>query len=193
VEAHVGHPQRFPEAKIWLTCGGTLAAVAATTLLWLRGQQLAEALYPTVSVSDAMWPVTAAWFCATVIAGFSVPFMIGRSLRTGMVLSSLAAVIGLGAVALAGRWVDLSLYAGHMWFADPSRKWELALLWLLPAILLLAAAVMAFLDYRVVRGTGGSGGAPHDPRKPTAGNEALHWPGSTYAGIDAQSNARERY
>jgi len=32
-----------------------------------------------------------------------------------------------------------------------------------------------------------------DPHFPTAGNEALHWPGSTNAGIDAQSNARERY
>ncbi|HMK92251.1 MAG TPA: hypothetical protein VK576_04570 [Thermoleophilia bacterium] len=188
-----GHPQRFPEATIWLTCAGTLAALCAAGIVWDRGQDLAAELYPMVRVGDAIWPLTSAWFIAAVLAGLSVAFMLGRSLRLGMALATGAAVVGLVGIPFAGRWVDTSWYTGHLLFGDPTRKWQFLLLWLVPAALLLTAATLAVIDARTGVRRHPPDPGTRDPRTPTAGNEGLHWPGSTYAGIDAQSNARERY
>ena len=188
-----GHPRRFPEATVWLTCAGTLAAICAAGIAWDRGSDLAAQLDPIVHVSDAMWPLTSAWFIATVLAGLSVAFMLGHSLRLGAALAAAAAVLGFAGIPLAGRWVDTSWYAGHLLFGDPTRKWQFVLLWLVPAALLLVAATLAIIDVRTGVRRRPVDRATTDPRSPTAGNEALHWPGSTYAGIDAQSNARERY
>jgi hypothetical protein len=194
MEARRGHPQRFWEARIWLTVGGTFAAAAAATIASVRGADLANALYDQTgySVSNGLWALTIAWFAAMVVAGLSVPFMVGRSLRAGAVIALAATALAVAGVALAGYRVDIAGLQTHLWFGDPTRKWQLALLWLVPAALLVTAAVLALVDYVAVRGTGGPDSTPRDPRLPTPGNEALHWPGSTYAGVDAQSDARER-
>ena len=188
-----GHPQRFPEATIWLACLAALAAALTDGIVWLRGGQLAGLLYPHVHVSDALWPLTVAWMAAAVLAVLCVAFLVGHSLRLAATLAIAAFFLGLLGVSLVGRWVDFSAYGGHLLFGDPTRKWQFLLLWTLPGLLLIATAVLAVIDSVTgVRRRPPDAGT-HDPRTPTAGNEALHWHGSTYAGIDAQSNARERY
>ena len=178
---------------MWLACLGTLAAVVAAGIVWFRGGQVASLLYPHVHVSDAFWPLTAAWFAAVVLGALSVAFILGGSLRLGAALATAAAVIGLVAPLLAGRGVDFSTYGRHMLFADTTRQWQFFVLWLPAAALLLAAAAFAALDSwtgvrrrRVRRGD-------RDPRGPGAGNEGLDWPGSHGAGVGTKSNLHERF
>ncbi|HMK92252.1 MAG TPA: hypothetical protein VK576_04575, partial [Thermoleophilia bacterium] len=189
-----GHPQRFPELTIWLACLGTLAAVAAAGVVWLRGGQVAGLLYPHVRVSDALWPLTATWFAAVVLGVLSVAFILGKSLRLGAALATAAAVAGLAGSSLAGRGVDFSTYHRHMLFADPTRQWQFVLLWLPAAALLLAAAVLAAIDswtgVRRRRTRGDAGGPGQGKAGP--GNEGLDWPGSHAAGVGTKSNAHER-
>jgi hypothetical protein len=189
------HSQRFWEARIWLTVGATLASAGAVFVAWDRGSELANAVYDAtgIAVSNGWWALTGAWLAATAVAGLSVPFMVGRSLRTGAALALAAAALGVVGVKLAGYQVDFTGVQSHGLFEDPTRKWQLALLWIVPAALLVTAAVLAIVDYVAVGRGSGRSSAPRDPRKPTPGNEALHWSGSTYAGVGAKSNARERY
>ena len=194
MEARRRHYDRFWEARIWLTVGATLAAAVAAQLASIRGQDLADALSAQTgySVSNGLWAQTATWFAATAVAGLSVPFMVGRSLRVGAAIALAAVALGATGVMLAGYRVDITGLDAHLLLADPTRKWQFALLWLVPAALLITAAVLAIVDYVAAGRWRGQSPVPHDPRMPTPGNEALHWSGSTYAGVDAQSNARER-
>jgi hypothetical protein len=55
---------------------------------------------------------------------------------------------------------------------------------------LAVAAALAFFKYRAARSRGAQ--APVPPGTPRVENDALHWPGSTIAGVGARSDARER-
>jgi hypothetical protein len=168
-------------------------AAGATFVVDVRGETWTStwAEFSDYQGGNAMWPTMAAWLGAAMIAGLAVVFMLGRSLRTGIALCLAATLLGFAGVPLAGQGASV-IYWGqwenHVWFADPTREWQLVLLWLLPAAALVTAAVLAFIDYRATRGPH----TPVPPDSPKLGNEALHWPGSTIAGVDAHSDARER-
>jgi len=61
---------------------------------------------------------------------------------------------------------------------------------LIGAAALAVAAALAFIQYSATRGRGAQ--APFPPGTPKVESDALHWPGSTIAGVGAQSDARER-
>jgi len=191
---HRRHYERFWEATIWLTLLGTLTAGIAIAVAYVRGLDLAAVLYDQTgtAVSTGLGVTTAVWTAGALAAGFSVAFVVGRSLRLGAAAALTALACGVAGVVLAGHGVDITGLRAHMLFADPTRKWQFAVLWLVPGAALLTAAVFAIADEVGTARPGPGGMAPHDPREPTAGNEALHWHGSTNAGVGAQSNARER-
>ena len=188
------HYDRFWEARIWLTTLATLTAGIAIAVAYVRGLDLAAVLYlqTGTSVATGLGATTAAWTAAALTAGLSVAFMVGRSLRLAVAATLTALALGVAGVWLAGYRVDIAGLRAHLLFADPTRKWQFALLWLVPGAALLVAAVLSIVDEVGTMRSDPGGPTARDPRAPTAGNEALHWHGSTNAGVGAQSNARER-
>jgi len=193
------HYQRFSEASIWLTLCATATSAFSIAVPLVRGQEMVARLYDLGgrSVADPLAVTGAAWLAACVCAGLATVFMIGRSLRLGAGAALTALTLGLAGVLFAGYGSNLnglrsSLGFRDLGFADPAHRWQLGLIWSVPALLLAIAAALAIIDYVQTTPTGRGGDEPSHQREPTPGNEALHWHGSTCAGIDARSDARDR-
>lgn len=189
------HYSRFGGARIWLTLLGVFATFAAMAVVFSQGDGLIFS--PNIGdnplgSSNPLWLTAALWLVAGVVAFLALAFTVGRSPRRTLAAIVSSLVLGLAGVLLAGYRVNLDYVTAHVWFADPTRRWQVLLLWLVPAAALITAAVLTILDVVTTYPPSDAPPAPTDGAPPGIGNEALHWPGSTIAGVDAQSNARER-
>jgi hypothetical protein len=190
------HWERFSEARLYLTLGALVAAVVALAVVWLKEPELGGTL-SSLRLGDSptvIWPTDLLWIAAPLVAGLSIVFIIGKSPRAAMAAATSAILLGIAGAAVVGRYVG---YGGSMRATGEYgflAIWQALLLWAPAAILLIGAIWLSIVDYRALRAASREPAAPTGGPPTGVGNEGLkNWPGSTISGVDAQSNARERY